>query len=591
MLPKYYQRLLLVAAGALAVALLSFVRILTRDLPDDELDAYSLALHQKSSFNPRSVSFCIYSYIHGSAAGDLYLQKSPMSPIGNHEGIYFHWDDWVDLSPGDAVLQPYREAHPDGSADDRLRHYGSVNPYFMESFRTKVLRGMANLYSVKSVPRKIWAAVDSGFIEVPVAGRKKIHHSALHPQIPKLAVVLEMARCDAMGNATLAPSFRLHPYKRLRQSVDIPPEDFVFDPDATIFALRQLLTKNTIAPEDTRYLQFLEKATAEVDTADRYFKYPWIYSDIVAGRSHHISFPFFKRYVSNRERHSVLHHMLRVWFQFAEAHGVDSWVNYGSLLGWAYNGINMPWDTDIDVQMPIAQLDRLARVANSTIVIENPRHGNAKYLFEVSPTYIRQGNGRNFIDARFIDINTGLYIDISGVSYTRHTPPPKVQAKPSAIMVHCKNWNWHSLDELLPIRHSYFEGASVYIPNNTLSILTKKYGADLFTSKLEFHGYEYIKHLNLWVPTNECDKKCSARVKRWDKRQDSFIGNAWIEDEYTIASAAAERHSFLNGDIDRPREYAVEDYADLPVMRKDSWEYFTDLKYRVTTNGGWAVSH
>lgn len=590
MLPKYYQRRLLLAVAAIAIALLSFVRVLCRDIPDQELDAYTLTLHQKSTFNPRSISLCIYSYIHALSAGGYYGQKSPVSAIGNQEGIYFHWDDWVDLSPGDMVLQPYRESLPDGGADDRLRRYGSVNPYFMESFHTKVLRAMANLYSVKSAPRRIWAATDSGFIEVPVAGRQKIHRSALHKQIPKLAVVLEMARCDAIGNASLGSSFRFLPYQPMRPVVDIPHQDFVFDPDASIRTLRKQLTKNTIAPEQTRYLQFLETATAEVETADRFFKYPWIYTDIVAGRAHHISFPFFKRYVSNRERQSVLHHMLRVWFQFAEANGVNSWINYGSLLGWAYNGMNMPWDTDIDVQMPIAQLDRLARVANSTLIIENPRDGNAKYLFEVSPTYIRQGNGRNFIDARFIDINTGLYIDISGVSHTPHTPPAKEQAQLATNMVHCKNWNWHSLEELLPIRHSYFEGASAYIPNNTLSILAKKYGSDFFT-KLLFHGHDYNMHLNLWVPQSECDRKCAARVRRWDTNQNSYIGNAWIEDEYTIASAAAERHSLLSGDIDHPRSYEVEDFDDLPILRKDSWEYFTDLKYRVTTSGSWAVGY
>lgn len=590
MLPKYYQRRLLAAVVGLIIALLSFVRLLCRDIPDEELDAYTLALYQHSAFNPRSSSFCIYSYIHGLSAGNYYVQKPSMAPIGNREGIYFHWDDWVDLSPADSMLAPYRENHPDGAADDRLRHYASVNPYFMESFRTKVLRSMANLYSVKPPPRQIWAALDSGFIAVPVASHKKIHHSMLHKQIPKLAVVLEMRRCDAMGNDSLAPPFQLHPYRPMRKTVEIAPEDFEFDVNATITALRLQLTKNANTADDTRYLQFLEKANADVDSADRFFKYPWIYTDIVAGRAHHTSFPFFKRYVSNRERHSVLHHMVRVWFQFAEANGVDSWINYGSLLGWAYNGLNMPWDTDIDVQMPIAQLDRLARLANSTLVVENPRHGNAKYLFEVSPAYIRQGNGRNFIDARFIDVNTGLYIDISGVAHTADAPP-KSQAKNAATMVHCKNWNWHSLEELLPIRHSYFEGASVYIPNNTLSILHQKYGPGLFTTKLEFNGHDYNKQLSLWVPQKECGKRCTGRVKRWTQEQNCFEGNSLVEDEFMISAALALRHRLLNENIDHPRDYEVEDYEDLPIARKDLWEYFTDLKYRVTTSTGWFVGH
>ena len=86
--------------------------------------------------------------------------------------------------------------------------------------------------------------------------------------------------------------------------------------------------------------------------------------------------------------------MIRVWFQLMETYGYTSWINYGNLLGWKFNGLNMPWDTDIDVQMPIVELDRLAMNLNQTLIIENPRFGNARYWLEISPSYIRQGNGK-----------------------------------------------------------------------------------------------------------------------------------------------------------------------------------------------------
>ncbi|EEQ41731.1 hypothetical protein EJF18_80078 [Clavispora lusitaniae] len=596
MIPKYYQRRLLAALVAIFLGLVSFLRVLCRDIPDSVLDNTTLAMFETSSFNPRSITYCIYSYIHALSSGNYFMQKNlaAIGPMSINEGIYFHWDDWVDLSPADKVLARYRQTYPDGKADESLRAYASVNPYYMESFNTKVLRGMANLYAVKAPPRKIWAATDSGFVEVPVFGKKKVHSSALLKQVPKLTVVSQMKRCDALMGASLPNSFHFHPYKRMQKSIDIAPQDFVFDPDKEIFALKEALNKNTIAPEDIRYLKFLETANAEADTADRFFKYPWIYTDLIAGRSHHISFPFFKRYVSDRERQSVLHHMVRVWFKFAEANGVASWINYGSLLGWAYNGVNMPWDTDIDIQMPIAQLDKLARKANSTLIIENPRDGNAKYLFEVSPTYVRQGNGRNFIDARFIDINTGLYIDISGLSHTGHKQPMELSAggsdlnKLKTMNVHCKNWNWHSLDELLPIRHTFFEGSSVYIPHNVSSILSKKYGPDSFTTKLAFNNHRYSKELNLWVPQDECSRTCAAVSSLFENSEKSpKFQSQWIEDEYKIVSPAAERHMALNSDLDNPRDYDLSRYADLPISRKDSWEYFSDIKYKVSSNTGW----
>ena len=116
--------------------------------------------------------------------------------------------------------------------------------------------------------------------------------------------------------------------------------------------------------------------------------------------------------------------MIRVWFQLMETYGYTSWINYGNLLGWKFNGLNMPWDTDIDVQMPIVELDRLAMNLNQTLIIENPRFGNARYWLEISPSYIRQGNGKNHIDARFIDIHSGLYIDITGLSTEEMIPEP-----------------------------------------------------------------------------------------------------------------------------------------------------------------------
>ena len=61
MIPKYYQRRLLAALVAIFLGLVSFLRVLCRDIPDSVLDNTTLAMFETSSFNPRSITYCIYS--------------------------------------------------------------------------------------------------------------------------------------------------------------------------------------------------------------------------------------------------------------------------------------------------------------------------------------------------------------------------------------------------------------------------------------------------------------------------------------------------------------------------------------------------
>ncbi|MCG8711191.1 LicD family protein, partial [Brenneria sp. 4F2] len=48
----------------------------------------------------------------------------------------------------------------------------------------------------------------------------------------------------------------------------------------------------------------------------------------------------------------------------------------------------------------------------------DPREGNGKFLVDVgtSITVRTHGNDQNNIDARFVDIDSGLYVDITGLS-------------------------------------------------------------------------------------------------------------------------------------------------------------------------------
>ena len=212
--------------------------------------------------------------------------------------------------------------------------------------------------------------------------------------------------------------------------------------------------------KELKQLEFLKYANNMVDKTDRYFKYPWIYSDIVQGHSHHIAYPFFNRFVGDRERQSILHHMIRVWFQLMESYGYQSWINYGSLLGWKFNGLNMPWDTDIDIQMPIQQLNRLAQELNKTLILENPRFGNSRYWLEVSPTFIRQGNSKTILMQGLLILVLGYtLISVLCPMIMISTLHLKLLKSLSQFIV---KLNWQDLNELGPIQHAFLKGFSLF---------------------------------------------------------------------------------------------------------------------------------
>lgn len=582
------------------------------------LEANALNLVKYSDFNPKIMTYNVFKYVNNydtiskqklagkeSNLDHIHnIEDQKTIYIGDASGIYFHWDDWVDLYPANSILNNYR-GFDDCQCDQSIKKFASVNGYWMESYNKKVLRGMANVFCIKDIPSKVFLKDDHKFTEIPVVGKKRfgnlIDTTFSHSEMLELLHEYDKQEDKSLKStlkSTLKPTkevpFKTHPLKHANKSIDLSHEDFYFDPDYEIFKLDKLNQLNELSGAEEKYLEFLKYANNLVDHSDRYFKYPWIYTDVIQGNSHHLAYPFFKRFIGIRERQSIIQHLIRNWFEFAEAINMPSWVNYGSLLGWSYNGVNMPWDTDVDIQLSIRHLDYLAQHYNGSLILENPKFGNAKYLLDISPTYIKQGNGRNFIDGRFIDINSGLYIDISALSHSSFKPPADLDLDEAneSNLVHCKHFNWHSLDEILPIRHTYFEGSSIYIPNNITSILTRKYGRASYTTKSHFMNYNYQSDINLWVDDEICSRPpyVDNRFENDDKSRLSYEGackSDFLQDEYQINYRFGVRHKVYNQDLDNPLDYNIEELGDFPLTRKDAWDYYNDINNHVVDHASW----
>ncbi|EGW34880.1 uncharacterized protein SPAPADRAFT_145464 [Spathaspora passalidarum NRRL Y-27907] len=203
----------------------------------------------------------------------------------------------------------------------------------------------------------------------------------------------------------------------------------------------------------------------------------------------------------------ILDRLLRNWFRFAEEKGIISWIAHGPLLSWYWNGLMFPYDIDIDIQMPSSELNRLSKNYNMTLVVEDVTEGYGKFLIDCS-TFLHHrdmATKDNHIDARFIDVDTGTYIDITGIGKNNETPPPeydsyiksKNQKGESVELYMDRRKHWLNFEKITPLRYSMISGVPVYVPNDILSMLNHEYSVG--TKSYYFDGYYYVPVLRLWL--------------------------------------------------------------------------------------------
>ncbi|KAJ3318301.1 hypothetical protein HDV06_000585 [Boothiomyces sp. JEL0866] len=124
---------------------------------------------------------------------------------------------------------------------------------------------------------------------------------------------------------------------------------------------------------------------------------------------HHLDQRYSIGNKSEEAKFENMHRVFKEWALFADSIQMPYWIMHGTLLGWYWGGKTMPFDDDIDIQVLSNNLYDLEVYHGKTI----SRH----FILEVNPNHIvRRKQERNVIDARFIDTQTGHFIDITGVS-------------------------------------------------------------------------------------------------------------------------------------------------------------------------------
>ncbi|CUS20400.1 LAQU0S01e05754g1_1 [Lachancea quebecensis] len=215
----------------------------------------------------------------------------------------------------------------------------------------------------------------------------------------------------------------------------------------------------------------------------------------VWGQGCHHDWRFFRSVTPQRQRLLVLHRMARAWQSFASHQKIIYWLAHGNLLSWFWQGTNFEWDYDIDIQMPVRHMEYLSANFNSSIIISNDEGYIGRYYLEVNPLYAdkNRGSGMNVIDARFIDVETGLYIDLTSISMVGDSADYQFGDK--------NHHSYSSIDLLSPVRETMYEGSKTYIPAAVQNILSDEYPSGL--SKMEYKDYVYNKTLSGWVSNSK----------------------------------------------------------------------------------------
>ncbi|EHY56269.1 mannosyltransferase [Exophiala dermatitidis] len=181
--------------------------------------------------------------------------------------------------------------------------------------------------------------------------------------------------------------------------------------------------------------------------------------------------------------------------------GAETWIMHGTLLGWWWNQKILPWDSDIDVQVSETTIAFLAKYYNMTEYhFRLPGvKGGRTYLMEVNPHYTIRGveDTLNVIDARWIDTDTGLFIDISTV---RPNYTARAEGVEGALM--CKDKHHYLEQDIFPLRDSFFEGIHVKIPFEYAALLEQEYGEKALTlTTFEHHKFNHTS--KIWEPIQD----------------------------------------------------------------------------------------
>ncbi|KAF5519667.1 Protein MNN4 [Colletotrichum aenigma] len=180
--------------------------------------------------------------------------------------------------------------------------------------------------------------------------------------------------------------------------------------------------------------------------------------------------------------------------------GVQTWLSHNALLGWWWNKQVLPWDAQPTVQLSENGIRFLAAYYNMTTwYYKYPGvPGGREFQLEVNPNFVHgavDDEATNTIDARWIDMENGLFIDIMAVRYVKDHPEGE-------NVLASKDGHEFRDTYLYPLLETTFEGVKTKIPYQYKSMLVAEYGEDVLINK-EIKNHKFVDNEMEWVPNEE----------------------------------------------------------------------------------------
>lgn len=293
--------------------------------------------------------------------------------------------------------------------------------------------------------------------------------------------------------------------------------------------MNALLSKENLSPHEVSYKNGLDMSLHSPYPPKYFFEAKLLRQEPNWELGGHYDWRFFNGIINYTEdQPSILFGLLRSWFALINSYDFNSWIAHGTLLSWYWNGMTFPWDIDYDVQMPIQDLHNLCRNFNQSLIFDMGNEKNyelryGRFLLDCGSylSHRKYENGNNNIDARYIDIDTGLYIDITGLTLTDTKAPKRYDSLlPEPLnrlkvndekvndftrneylkIYNCRNNHFQSIDDLSPLKLTYFEGQTNYIPNGYKDLLIHEYGQKSILLK-KFKLFSFMDKIQLWDAT------------------------------------------------------------------------------------------
>jgi hypothetical protein len=231
-------------------------------------------------------------------------------------------------------------------------------------------------------------------------------------------------------------------------------------------------------------------------------------------------------------RRSLYRHLLQSFNNFAVHHEFHFWLAHGSLLGQYWGQKIMTGDTDIDVQCSLGDLHRVRPYEQQLWEDRFELVVNPHYLIRKTRNYRGLGLDKNVIDARWIDVLTGYYIDITALSalqadspLTDTAPFLEFEEGKKAVTIQDKSPHKYDIGRISPTKRCQFEGINMWCPNQINEVLEEEYKKTY--SHPQFHTWRFNQTIQAFNEVScpqlmkmyqhpnidNCDSECKEVVK------------------------------------------------------------------------------